>query len=151
MEAFPYFILLFGKAPHIPKIMSLLPSSPKIITSAPQLPENEKKTFSPDPQNPGGPELVALLSLSYWCLVVVVWLFLAVPWVCLRFVIVVFPNHTHLLFFIVCTLSDGCTSLTTWTKRPVRPVKGIQPLKRPRYEVLIIYVQSGPWFLRWYV
>ena len=26
------------------------------------------------------------------------WLFLVVPWGCLRFVIVVFPNHTHLLF-----------------------------------------------------
>ena len=24
---------------------------------------------------------------------------MAVPWVCLRFVIVVFPDHTHLLFF----------------------------------------------------
>ena len=43
-------------------------------------------------------ELVALLSLSSWCLVMVVWLFLAVPWVCLRFVIVVFSDHTHLLF-----------------------------------------------------
>ena len=30
----------------------------------------------------GMTELVALLSLSSWCLVVVVWLFLAVPWVC---------------------------------------------------------------------
>ena len=29
-------------------------------------------------------ELVALLSLSSWCLVIVVWLFLAVPWVCLQ-------------------------------------------------------------------
>ena len=28
-------------------------------------------------------------------------LFLAVPWGCLRFVIVVFPDHTHLLFLIV--------------------------------------------------
>ena len=28
----------------------------------------------------------------------VVWLFLAVPWVSLRFVIVVFPNDTQLLF-----------------------------------------------------
>ena len=28
------------------------------------------------------------------------WLFLAVPWVCLQFVIVVFPDHTHLLFCI---------------------------------------------------
>ena len=40
-------------------------------------------------------ELVALLSLSSWSLVMVVWLFLAVPWVCLRFVIVVFSDHTH--------------------------------------------------------
>ena len=46
----------------------------------------------------GKRELVALLSLSSWCLVVVVWLFLAVPWVCLQFVIVVFPDHTHLLY-----------------------------------------------------
>ena len=43
----------------------------------------------------GKRELVALLSLSSWCLMVVVWLFLAVPWVCLQFVIVVFPDHTH--------------------------------------------------------
>ena len=46
----------------------------------------------------GKRELVALLSLSSWCLLIVVWLFLAVPWGCLRFVIVVFPDHTHLLF-----------------------------------------------------
>ena len=44
-------------------------------------------------------ELVALLSLSSWCLVIVLLLFLAVPSVCLQFVIVVFPDHTHLLFF----------------------------------------------------
>ena len=29
---------------------------------------------------------------------IVVWPFLAVPWVCLQFVIVVFLDHTHLLF-----------------------------------------------------
>ena len=46
----------------------------------------------------GKRELVALLSLSSWCLVMDVWLFLAVPWVCLRCVVVVFPGHTHLLF-----------------------------------------------------
>ena len=46
----------------------------------------------------GKRELVALLNLSSWCLVVVERLFLAVPWSCLRFVIVVFPDHTHLLF-----------------------------------------------------
>ena len=43
-------------------------------------------------------ELVALLSLSSWCLVIVVWLFLAVPWGCLQLVIVLTPGHTHLLF-----------------------------------------------------
>ena len=50
-------------------------------------------------------ELVALLGLSSWCLVIVVWLFLAAPWVCLRFVIVVYSDHTHLLlvsFIRVC-------------------------------------------------
>ena len=34
----------------------------------------------------------------FWCLVMVEWLFLAVPWGCQRFVIVVYPDHTHLLF-----------------------------------------------------
>ena len=48
----------------------------------------------------GKRELIALLGLSSWCLVMVVWLFLAVTWVCLRFVIVVFPDHTHLLFLL---------------------------------------------------
>ena len=48
----------------------------------------------------GKGELVALLNLSSWCLVMVEGLFLAVPRGCLRFVIVVFPDHTHLLFFI---------------------------------------------------
>ena len=43
----------------------------------------------------GRRELVALLSMSSLCLVIVVWLFLAVSWVCLQFVIVVFPDHTH--------------------------------------------------------
>ena len=43
----------------------------------------------------GQREQVALLSLSSLSLLMVVWLFLAVPWVCLWFVIVVFPDHTH--------------------------------------------------------
>ena len=46
----------------------------------------------------GKRELVALLNLSSWCLVMVERLFLAVPRVCQQFVIVVFPDHTHLLF-----------------------------------------------------
>ena len=58
MEAFPFFFcFLFGRAPLIPKTMSLLPSSPKIITSASKLPVN-KKLFSPDNQNPGGPLVI---------------------------------------------------------------------------------------------
>ena len=44
----------------------------------------------------------ALLNLSSWCLVMVERLFIAVPRGCLRFVIVVFPDHTHLLFFRQC-------------------------------------------------
>ena len=46
----------------------------------------------------GRRELVALLNLSSWCLMMVEQLFLMVPWGCLRFMIVVFPDHTHLLF-----------------------------------------------------
>ena len=54
----------------------------------------------------GKRELVALLNLFSWCLVMVEWLFLAVPWGCLRFVIVVFPDHTHLLFWNASSHSD---------------------------------------------
>ena len=54
-------------------------------------------------------ELVALLSLSSWCLVIVVWLFLGVPLVSLQFVIVVFPDHTHLLFYVEEDL-NGCNN-----------------------------------------
>ena len=48
----------------------------------------------------GKRELVALLCLSSWCLVIVIvlWLFLPVPWVGLKCVIVAFPDHTHLIF-----------------------------------------------------
>ena len=49
----------------------------------------------------GKRELIALLNLSSWCLVMVERLFLTVPRGCLQFVIVVFPDHTHLLFFKV--------------------------------------------------
>ena len=46
----------------------------------------------------GKRELVSLLNLSSWCLVMVERLFLTVPRGCLWFVIVVFPDYTHLLF-----------------------------------------------------
>ena len=45
-------------------------------------------------------KLAALLLLSYRCIATinVLWLFFTVPWVGLQYVIVVFPDHTHLLF-----------------------------------------------------
>ena len=45
-------------------------------------------------------ELIDLLNMSSWCLVMVERLFLAVQRDCLQFVIVVFPDHTHLLFLV---------------------------------------------------
>ena len=53
----------------------------------------------------GKRELVALLNLSSWRLVMVEWLFLAVPWGRLQFVIVVFPGHTNLLFLMLYRIS----------------------------------------------
>ena len=47
----------------------------------------------------GKRELVVLLNLSFWYLVMVERLFLAVPQGCLRFVTVVFPDHTHIPCF----------------------------------------------------
>ena len=45
-------------------------------------------------------KLVALLLLSNRCIVTiyVLWLFLVVPWIGLQYVIMVFPDHTDLLF-----------------------------------------------------
>ena len=64
----------------------------------------------------GKRELVTLLNLSSWCLVIVVWLFLAVPLVFLQFVIVVFPDHTHLLFL---KFQNGILNfkLISWKKK----------------------------------
>ena len=58
-------------------------------------------------------ELVALLGLSFWCLVVVERLFLTVPLGCLRFVIVVFPDHTHLLFLLSSLIARRWVELQT--------------------------------------
>ena len=45
------------------------------------------------------------LSYFYRCIVALhsLWLFLTVPWVGLQYVIVVFPDHTHLLFYLTTT------------------------------------------------
>ena len=53
----------------------------------------------------GKRELIALLNLSSWCLVMVERLFLTVPRGCLQFVIVVFPDHAHLLFLNIRPLT----------------------------------------------
>ena len=60
----------------------------------------------------GKRELIALLNLSSWCLVMVERLFLTVPRGCLQFVIVVFPDHTHLLSLLVfLVFCDCCCSV----------------------------------------
>ena len=64
--------------------------------------------------------LVALLNLSSWCLVMVKRLFFAVSWGCLRFVIVVYPDHTHLLFFstkylVMCKVYTDEGSINSYT------------------------------------
>ena len=64
----------------------------------------------------GKRELVALLNLSSWCLVMVEGLFLPVPWGCLRFVIVVFPDLTHLLFLHL-SISNEIVSTKIYDKR----------------------------------
>ena len=48
----------------------------------------------------GREKLVALVSMTVFMrlVVIVVLLLLALPWVCLQFVIVVFPDHTQLLY-----------------------------------------------------
>ena len=58
----------------------------------------------------GKRELIALLNLSSWCLVMVYWLFLAVPRGSLQFVIVVFPDHTHYYF---SWLGSACSTTQT--------------------------------------
>ena len=67
----------------------------------------------------GKRELIAMLILSSLCLMMVERLFLAVPRGCLWFVIVVFPDHTHLLFFSVSheileVIESSCICFTCW-------------------------------------
>ena len=79
----------------------------------------------------GKRKLIALLGLSSWCLVVVGRLFLAVPQGCLQFVIVVFPDHTHLLFlrqiqrkkpiYVIGSFNQPSHAKATLT----RPLKGL--------------------------
>ena len=106
----------------------------------------------------GKRELIALLNWSSWCLMMVERLFLALPRGCLQFVIVVFPDQTHLLFLNIIYakmvlawhspwIIQKASSLDTWsniyTKILSRKIKHSfkfillipvlqQPLKFPR-------------------
>ena len=80
----------------------------------------------------GKRELITLLCLSSWCLMIVVWLFLTMPWVCLQFVIVVFPDHTHFFFMPPKELWEA------YSNRTVRPF--VRPSVRPAFV-------SGPYLL----
>ena len=86
----------------------------------------------------GKRELVALLNLSSWCLVMVERLFLAVPWGCLRFVIVVFPDHTHLLFFGAVFASKGY------------PFKNIFETKNRRTNSCLCNIRKSCWMRVWW-
>ena len=88
----------------------------------PSVRDNKIETFVNDAYdiefqlaNVSGPvyENVASFSLSSWCFVVVEWLFLAVPWGCLRFVTLVFPDHTHLLFLVLIAFGSSQGSYKT--------------------------------------
>ena len=59
-------------------------------------------------------KLIALLLLSYICIVTinVLWLFLTLRWVGLQYVIVVFPDHTHFKKFS----NDILETFQKWTK-----------------------------------
>ena len=61
----------------------------------------------------GRREPIYLLFLSTICLLIVVWLFLAVPLVGLQFVIVVFPDQTHSLFYCFFIYSSHLLNLQT--------------------------------------
>ena len=68
----------------------------------------------------GKRELIALLNLSSWCFMMVEQLFLAVPRGCLRFVIVVFSDHTH--YFLRNTGPDPLKN-----RKATRPEFNVRP------------------------
>ena len=79
----------------------------------------------------GKRELIALLNLSSWCLVMVERLFLTVPRGCLQFVIVVFPDHTHLLFLAPTEISES-VYIVPFVSQGVQWPSGRVLVTRPR-------------------
>ena len=89
-------------------------------------------------------ELVALLLLSYICLVTVnvLWFYLTVPWAGLQCVIVVYPDHTH--FYFVIRASSRAESLwciiEQWFRKSCR-------LKNVSFYALVAFFGTEPNFL----
>ena len=99
----------------------------------------------------GKRDLVALLNLSSWCLVMVERLFLAVPRGCLRFVIVVFPDHTHYLCKThthnkIHNMGNSKQNRSPTTESPPRNKQLLKPLVRGWIGVLnyILPTESSP-------
>ena len=89
----------------------------------------------------GKRELVALLNLSSWCHVMVERLFLAVPRGCLHFVIVVFPDHTHLLFLdppVGCFADRSGRVLLLWVISVFFCLVFVMPLSASAYLCLVV-------------
>ena len=86
----------------------------------------------------GKRELIALLNLSSWCLMMVERLFLAVPRGCLQFVIVVFPDHTHLLFLLRSYQMDSLKNIDFWVRDTnTLPTPNMTVNKLGRYEHIV--------------
>ena len=85
----------------------------------------------------GKRELVALLNLSSWCLVMVERLFLAVPEGCLQFVIVVFPDHTHLLFFMLSLSDNNQTDIIEAFNSTSRYLDDLLNIDNPYFEQMV--------------
>ena len=80
----------------------------------------------------GKRELVALFSS--WCLVNVVWLFLAVQRVCLQFVIVAVSDHAHLRFFFALRLVSALYTCTDCALSEIQTFNiPLQIIKGPRF------------------
>ena len=99
--------------------------------------------------------MVAWLSLSSLCLGTVVWLFLAVPWICLQFMIVVFPDHTHYFSWVEPVLSSGYSVLPKDTSQWLHSVVPSLMLYRlshyvPQFEVLTRFISSFSTFRQYF-
>ena len=85
----------------------------------------------------GKRELIALLNLSSWCHVMVERLFLAVPQGCLQFVIVVFPDHTHLLFFMFSLSDNNQTDIIEAFYSASRYLDDLLNINNPYFEQMV--------------